>query len=152
MFDGFPCSLVTAPSLPCSPLMDEDPSYSIGLSALHGLFSLLDLKFVSWWNGVNQMQPHENSFADLSLLQEHLRSMQLMPGLSDVQRADVLVTQQWLRLVFWQLALRQGFVSSNAGNPAFSYNFPVEIALTLRDVVKSLPAFAIEVSDLHPLS
>ena len=69
-----------------------------GLLSLHGLFSLLDFKFVKLWNEA-AYTAGSNGYSDLALLQSHLRELQIVQtGLSDVQRADVLITQVRHRL------------------------------------------------------
>lgn len=139
--DGFPVSILMPPYLEGKGLPGEDSTIAPGLSALHGLFSLLDFKFVKLWNDPTYTAfSDSSSYSDLSLLQTHLRELHVVDqNLSEIQRADVLITQQWLRLIFWQAALRQGFISATANDPAFTYHYPIEIAMTLSEVVKSLP-------------
>ncbi|EMC91436.1 hypothetical protein BAUCODRAFT_45860, partial [Baudoinia panamericana UAMH 10762] len=148
IFNNFPVSILDPPTLPCLPLVDEDASISVGLGALHNLFSLLDHSFVRLWNDMHSHAPHNTNFADLLQLQQHLRDANLAHGLSDIQRADVLITQQWLRLVFWQASLSQGLVSSNAADAAFLYTYPLAIAVDLCQILRTLPPMAIEVHGL----
>jgi hypothetical protein len=110
--------------------LDEDPLVSRGLNSLHSLFSLLDFDFVQLWNDLASLSGDGRGFVELSRLQMHLQQDLIgrTYGLSDIQRADVLITQQWLRLVFWQAALRLGLISSSATDSAFTYHYPVLIA------------------------
>ena len=55
---------------------------------------------------------------------------------------------RWLRLIFWQAALRQGYISTTASDPAFTYNYPIDIAMALCNVVKTLPPVAVQVHGL----
>jgi hypothetical protein len=152
VLDSFPVTILSPPSLPCDIFLDEDPSVSRGLSSLHSLFSLLDFDFVQLWNELASLTGGERGFPELSRLQAHLRQDLGIQGLSDIQRADVLITQQWLRLVFWQAALRLGLISSSAADSAFTYRYPVEIASSLCEIVKSLPPVAIQVHGLGIVS
>lgn len=146
--DNFPVSLFVAPSLPTNALPSEDPSVIGGLLSLHGLFSLLDFKFVKLWNDAAHAVG-DDIFLDLSALQHRLSTLSIdTTGLNDIQKADILITQQWLRLIFWQTALRLGYISTAAADPAFTYNYPVEIAMALCNVVKSIPPIAIQVHGL----
>ena len=100
--DGFPVSILMPPYLPEHTLPGEGHTIAPGLSALHGLFSLLDFKFVKLWNHIqlSKEDPTHSIFSgsgdsDLLLLQMHLRELQIADkDLSDIQRADVLITQQ----------------------------------------------------------
>lgn len=149
ILDGFPVSIIMPPILPDSRLPDETPTIAPGLAALHGLFSLLDFKYVKLWNDPNHIAFGTTVYSDLFSLQTHLRELQIdTTGLSEVQTADVLITQQWLRMIFWQASLRQGFISTTADDAAFTYNYPIDIAMALCEVVKSLPPIAIQVHGL----
>jgi len=152
VLDSFPVTILSPPMLSCDMFLDEDPTVSRGLSSLHSLFSLLNFDFVQLWNELASLSVGERGFLELSRLQEHLRQDLGIQGLSDIQRADVLITQQWLRLVFWQAALRLGLISSSAADPAFTYHYPVEIASSLCEIVKSLPPVAIQVHGLGIVS
>ena len=152
VLDSFPVTILSPPILSCDMFLDEDPTVSRGLSSLHSLFSLLNFDFVQLWNELASLTGGERGFPELSRLQEHLRQDLGIQGLSDIQRADVLITQQWLRLVFWQAALRLGLISSSAADSAFTYHYPVEIASSLCEIVKSLPPVAIQVHGLGIVS
>jgi hypothetical protein len=152
VLDSFPVTILSPPILSCDIFLDEDPSVSRGLTSLHSLFSLLNFDFVQLWNELASLTGGERGFPELSRLQEHLRQDLGIEGLSDIQRADVLITQQWLRLVFWQAALRLGLISSSAADPAFTYRYPVDIASCLCEIVKSLPPVAIQVHGLGIVS
>ena len=147
--DNFAVSIFNPPPLPNTVLPGEDPTIIAGLMALHSLFCLLDIKFVKLWNDQMQASFGDSGYSDLLLLQNHLRELQIERAvLTDIQRADVLITQQWLRLIFWQAALRLGYISTVADDRAFTYDYPVDIAMAMCEVVKSLPPVAIQVHGL----
>ena len=62
---------------------------------------------------------------------------------TDVQKADILITQQWLRLVFWQAAMRQGLLSSKEAEEVLRYDFPCKIARSLCKVLAEIDREAI---------
>lgn len=141
-------TILSPPYLSTDTFLDENPTVSRGLSSLLNLFSLLDFDSVQLWNDLASLSGPERGFPELSRLQSHLRQDPGVQGLSDIQRADVLVTQQWLRLIFWQAALRLGRISSSNADPAFTYPYPLDIASSLCEIVKSLPPVAIQVHGL----
>nr|OQO20071.1 hypothetical protein B0A51_12573 [Rachicladosporium sp. CCFEE 5018] len=146
--NNFPVSISLPPGLPTDALPDEDPSIIFGLSKLYHLFSLLDSNFVRLWNDTGLSSATAQKENELSTLQGHLREPLDMRHVSDIQRANVLVTQQWLRLIFWQSALKLSMVTSTASDSAFTYEYPIEIATSLCEVVKSLPPVAIQAHGL----
>jgi hypothetical protein len=66
-----------------------------------------------------------------------------LDNLTDVQKADVIITQQWLKLVLWQLSMRLGLLSSAALDPSLSYHFPCQIAKSLCELLPTVSTAAI---------
>ena len=62
-----------------------------------------------------------------------------------IQKADLLMTQQWLRLVVWQSSCRHGLLSTAAEEESMTFGFPLLIARDTVAVLQSLPNHAIEV-------
>lgn len=135
---------------------DEDPSVMIGFQCISRLFSLLDKNFVHIWNSPPVAgHAHKTASApeELVRVQHNLKALSFeTSGLSDIQKADVMITQQWLRLVFWQAAMRQGFVSSTSGEQSLSYDYPVDIAKSLCSELSRLPVHAVIVHGLGIVS
>jgi hypothetical protein len=136
------------PDLTVEVLPEEDPAISLGLSNIHRLFSLLDMNFVRVWNGSSSSFSTADKFSELATLQRELCQPFHMDDVSETQRADILVTQQWLRLTIWQAALRLGLISSSAAEPEFGYTYPLELAYALRDVLRTLSPAAIQAHGL----
>jgi hypothetical protein len=65
--------------------------------------------------------------------------------LTSIQKADILVTQQWLRLIIWQSSMRQGLLSSSNEEESMTFAYPLKIAHSLLNVISSLPTTSIEV-------
>lgn len=66
------------------------------------------------------------------------------PELTEIQKADLLVTQQWLRLVVWQASFRQGLLSWKHAHEAMRFGFPLAIAHRTAACLAALPAHAFE--------
>jgi hypothetical protein len=144
-----PFAMIVYDSLPQERFEDEDPAVLVGLQILNRLFGLLDRQFLdAWVKGTSDGAfEQEQTRAKMLAAQENLSSMQLaqfeINSLTDIQKADILITQQWLRLVFWQACMRQGFLSSAAKETVLTYQFPCEVARALCAVLQSLPTNAI---------
>ncbi|KAH0366782.1 hypothetical protein KCU65_g5161, partial [Aureobasidium melanogenum] len=146
--DTLPVSIISAPELLCDQMPGEDRAISTGLSMLFRLFSLLDLNYIQARSKLSLSGGTNKEYVELSMLQEQLCHVLDLADVSETQRADVLITQQWLRLMVWQTALRLGLVSSASMNPSYSYAYPIQIASSLHAVLKTLPSAAIEVHGL----
>lgn len=65
----------------------------------------------------------------------------LEPALSlhDTQKANLRVTQLWLRIILWQIRLRLGFLSEKRDPVSSSYSYPLELAKDLVLSTRDLP-------------
>jgi len=134
-----PTSIEKPPTLPAEHLDDEDPTILAGTQYLYRLFSLLDEKFVELWRVPMPNEVDVSQLNDIASIQRELNAMSFEDtNLTDVQKADVLVTYQWLRLVFWQASMRQGLLSSSAKDLAFRYDYPIPIAKSLCRMMNEL--------------
>ncbi|EXJ89160.1 hypothetical protein A1O3_02224 [Capronia epimyces CBS 606.96] len=122
------------PRLPTEFFDEQDRIVLTGFSALVDLFSVLDEKFVRVWSAMcpgdvsAPYQPVDN----VATIQHSLNEITFdNSAMTDNQKADVLITHQWLRLVFWQASMRQGLISFVATDPIFSSTYPITIAKDL---------------------
>jgi hypothetical protein len=67
------------------------------------------------------------------------------PDPTAIQKADLLITQQWLRLIVWQSSFRQNLLSWASAHESMHFAFPLAIARRTAAVLASLPPRAIEV-------
>lgn len=138
-----PLTLSRTPGLPSTLHNYEAPEIHSGFMHLVQSYHLLDSSFVDSWN--------EASDAPASTLTYTALQQQLnMPypshvSLTDIQKADILVTQQWLRLIVWQASMRQGLISSFSADESMTFRYPLQIAHSLLGVISSLPSTSIEV-------
>ncbi|KAK6586008.1 hypothetical protein PZA11_001065 [Diplocarpon coronariae] len=106
-------------------------------------YHLLDSSFVDTWNEITSAP---TSTLTYTALQNQLSQTQPSHiALPDIQKADILVTQQWLRLIVWQSSMRQGLLSSTASDESMTFAYPLKIAHSLLGVLSSLPTTSIEV-------
>ncbi|KAG4413768.1 hypothetical protein IFR04_013118 [Cadophora malorum] len=138
-----PLTLQKTPSFPSTLHSYESPAIHSGFMHLVNSYHLLDSSFVDSWN---ESASAPASTATYTSLQQQLsRPHSASISLTSIQKADILVTQQWLRLIVWQSSMRQGLLSSNAEDESMTFRYPLKIAHSLLDVISSLPTHSIEV-------
>jgi Fungal specific transcription factor domain len=143
-----PISIPKLPTLPMDFFDDEDPAILTGFQCLCQLFALLDEKFIEVWRS-SESQTARPSIESIAAIQQNLSSMSFdSANLPEIQRADVQITQQWLRLIFWQASMRQGIISSKSKSPAFTYSYPILIAKSLCEQMSSMSVNAVAVHGL----
>lgn len=106
-------------------------------------YHLLDSSFVDSWNESASVPASTATYTNLQ--QQLSRPHSASVSLTSIQKADILVTQQWLRLIVWQSSMRQGLLSSTASDESMTFTYPLKIAHSLLDVISSLPTSSIEV-------
>ena len=139
-----PFTIMSFESPPEERFENEDPCIAFGLQTVNRLFDLLNEQFLTTWVDGSESTTPAQATAQVLATQQTLASMRFdLDSLIDVQKADILVTHQWVRLIFWQSSMRQGLLSSAAEDPALSYHFPCHIAKSLCAILESLPKSAI---------
>jgi hypothetical protein len=141
-----PATITKLPVVPSEFFDDQDSMVLAGFTALASLFAILDEKFIDLWRSDSTSSaPYEN----IAGIQHSLNEFYVdINTLTEVQKADVLITHQWLRLIFWQASMRQGLVSSDASDPVFYYNYPIVIAKDMCRVLNRVQYEAIVVHGL----
>ncbi|KAJ5375555.1 hypothetical protein N7517_007561 [Penicillium concentricum] len=122
---------ITLQVTPASPQLEDDPlpnASAIGFRCLVNLYLPFDEGFLGQWNGTNATC----SIESLVRLEERIRSA--VPadlGLPDILMADLRVSQQWLRIMIWQLSTTAGFLSTKPTHECMDFRYPLLIAQDL---------------------
>jgi hypothetical protein len=111
--------------------LEDDPlpnASAIGFRCLVNLYLPFDEAFLAQWNGTSATC----SIESLVRLEERIRSA--VPadlGLPDILMADLRVSQQWLRIMIWQLSTTAGFLSTKPTHECMDFRYPLLIAQDL---------------------
>ena len=122
----------------------------IGLTCLYNMFRAVDDQFSQTWTNLRsstQIVWPANTAIWLAGLQQQLTDA-VPPDLkcTKVQEADLRVTQQWLRLVVWQLSTASGCLSSAAHDESMTLLYPIKLS---KDLAETLQFIDIEAMDVH---
>lgn len=130
-----PTTLKRAPDLP--PLENlEDGSVTPAFIQLCRLFNILDVTITA--------DPATARNA-LAVAQQQLSSDEAPLSLeNELQRADITMTQQWMRIFLWQHALNVTNMSSANQDEEFSFSFPAKVAQNVLSNLSSLSRQSIE--------
>jgi hypothetical protein len=175
-----PITFKRTPSLPSIRHPYESPDIHAGFLQLVSSYTPLDESFVTAWNEGSDPRVSSSTFLALqnllSLPPAFLRPRPVAgygtpaDEPTDIQKADLLITQQWLRLIVWQSSMRQnlltwtdpsetgsgsdGSATSSPQSPAATtavpnnsmcFSFPLTVARDTASILASLPAKAVEV-------
>ncbi|KAG7101135.1 sucrose utilization protein SUC1 like [Verticillium longisporum] len=164
-----PITFKQTPSLPSTRHSYESPDIHAGFLQLVSSYTPLDESFVTAWNEGSDPRVSAATFVALQNLLAlppiflRPRSPTSLfagstdpstPEPTDIQKADLLVTQQWLRLIVWQSSMRQQLLSwtnpadapdPNASPNSMCFSFPLSVARDTAAILASLPPKAVEV-------
>jgi hypothetical protein len=130
---------------------EEDPTSAL-LRHLAHIFSFVDQDVIACWNGrcdrltcrtltaaraVDVLSRLKGSPAEVFGGENELR------GLSESQKADLLVTWQWIRSRIWRLAAQHGLTKEGA-DEALSADYVVDVANTTVAICRRLSHDAME--------
>ena len=144
-----PAAITRLPMMPSDYFDEQDQFVLAGFTAVVSLFSVLDESFVELWRSEPGDGTDTTPLAHIASIQHGLNGVKFDGNsLSPVNKADVYITHQWLRLIFWQASMRQGLVSSDATDPIFFYNYPIIVARDMCVMMNELTPEAIAVHGL----
>lgn len=130
-----PTTLKRAPDLPSLENLN-DGSVTPAFVQLCRLFNILDMTITA--------DPGK-ARAALALAQQQLSCDDDPLSLeNELQRADITMTQQWMRIFLWQHALNVTNLSSEHQNEEFSFSFPAKVAQNVLSNLSSLSRQSIE--------
>ncbi|KAI1077989.1 hypothetical protein F5B20DRAFT_249419 [Whalleya microplaca] len=135
---------VTANSLWASSFGGDDTSLS-GFWCLASLFRAFDTTFIALLNHESVSCPIPlDAFDDVEVAVNTALNHSCPTGLLPSQKANLRITQLWLRIVLWQLRLRLGHLSEQNAQSSRTYHYPLEVGKDLTLSTRDLPVHSIQ--------
>lgn len=120
-----------------------DPSL-LGFLSLAALFRPLDSSFIAVLNHeISAFRPSPEYINDVETKVNSALGSGF--GLYDTQKANLRVTQLWLRIIIWKLRLHLGHLVEESFQHSITFRYPMEIAKDLMLSTRDLPASAFKV-------
>ncbi|KAK1566245.1 uncharacterized protein LY79DRAFT_572443 [Colletotrichum navitas] len=127
-----------------SPAMDDDDPALSGFWSLAALFSPLDTSFIALLNQ-EKVATLPSNVALTHVETAVNAALRSTSDLKDTQKANLRVTQLWLRIILWQLRLRFGYLAEESAHASMTYHYPLEVAKDLVLSTRDLPVDSIRV-------
>lgn len=119
-----------------------------GFNQIIGLFLHVDMNMINAWRAITDdaitidpdwIRDKHREFED-----ETTGSVELAE-LWPMQRADLIVTKQWMRMLLWQIALSRHLLSTSLNEQGMSLLFPVGVSMQLRTLIEQVSKEAISI-------
>ena len=120
-----------------------DPSL-LGFLSLAALFRPLDSSFIALLN--HELSVVSPSREYINGAETHVNSaLGSGFGLYDTQKANLRVTQLWLRIMIWKLRLHLGHLVEESFQHSITFRYPIDVAKDLMLSTRDLPISAFKV-------
>lgn len=128
------------PSLP-ELEVDENPAVLFAFAGMYNLFRHFGLAM----DEVEQGRSQEFYVAMHKRLQE---TREFPQHSSDLQRADLLITQQWMRIVLWKVSMFHIELMASPADESLSLSLPDQIGKTVAQYLNAFPMHIVEAHGL----
>ena len=114
-----------------------------GFLHLIQLYKPFDDTFIGLWN-----QSIEKCDPDwiITLQRDLAQALPKYLNSTQTQAVDLRTSQQWLKIMIWQLSISHRLLSSKATDSALTFQFPVELS---RAMVAETNQFPVEAMEVH---
>lgn len=120
-----------------------------GLTCLCNLFGIIDDTFSRVWNTARS----ECSSIWLAGLQRQLdEALPVDINCPEAQEADLRISQQWLKIVIWQMSTASGCLSSTSADVFLSFTYPIDVSKEVVAITNRLSRQAVEVHGIGLVS
>ncbi|TPX11583.1 uncharacterized protein E0L32_007794 [Thyridium curvatum] len=135
---------VTLQITPGTPAIEKSADLA-GFWNLAALFRPLDTSFIALWNQETfSCPPTAASLANIETAINE--AVDHTSDLLDTQKANLRVTQLWLRIILWQIRLHLGHLAEDAHPISLTYHYPLEVA---KDLVLSTQDLSVDSIKVH---
>ncbi|KAI1851522.1 hypothetical protein JX266_002984 [Neoarthrinium moseri] len=137
-----------SPTIPSLSTTTPDGQSLAGFCCLAALFRPLDTSFIAVINSESISCPPSQGSLDEIEGDINAALNQASPSaLHQTQKANLRVTQLWLRIILWQVRLRLGHLSETAiAKSSHTYHYPLEVA---KDLALSTRDLELEAMTVH---
>lgn len=116
----------------------------LGFRSLAALFRAIDTSFIALLN--QEVQPFGTSSEYLNYIETQINTaLDSNSDFHDTQKANLRVTQLWLRVVIWKLRLHLGHLVEESYQHSLTFRYPIDIAKELMLSTRDLPISSFQV-------
>lgn len=131
-------------------LCSEDPILAYGFINLISIFEKLTVNLYDWvsaggMDGSSEMPP-------TSAIQSSLCNAISVDGVSEIQKVDILITQQWLQTVMWKLSMTRATQPGSRDEAVLPFHLPVLVGKAVMNVIGAASQGAVDAHGIGMVS
>ncbi|KAH8428330.1 putative C6 transcription factor (AmyR) [Aspergillus melleus] len=123
-------------------LSSNDPILAYGFINLISIFEKLTVNLYDWvsaggGDGIFEMPP-------TSSIQSSLCKSVSLDGVSEIQKVDILITQQWLQAMMWKLSMTRATQPGSRDETVLPFHLPVLVGKAVMGVISAASQGAVD--------
>ncbi len=131
-------------------LCSDDPILAYGFINLIGVFENLSVNLYDWVSaggrdGTSEMPP-------TSMIQASLSKPISLDGVSEIQKVDILITQQWLQAMMWKLSMTRASQPGSRHETVLPFHLPVLVGKAVLSVIAEASQGAVDAHGIGMVS
>ncbi|RAL16099.1 putative C6 transcription factor (AmyR) [Aspergillus homomorphus CBS 101889] len=123
-------------------LCSEDPILAYGFINLISIFEKLTVNLYDWISagGVDS----SSEIPPTSAIQSSLCKAISLDGVSEIQKVDILITQQWLQAMMWKLSMTRPTQPGSRDDAVLPFHLPVMVGKAVMNVISAASQDAVD--------
>ncbi|PYI34635.1 hypothetical protein BP00DRAFT_39358 [Aspergillus indologenus CBS 114.80] len=123
-------------------LCSEDPILAYGFINLISIFEKLTVNLFDWISagGVDS----SSEIPPTSAIQSSLCKTISLEGVSEIQKVDILITQQWLQAMMWKLSMTRPTQPGSRDDAVLPFHLPVMVGRAVMNVISAASQDAVD--------
>ena len=131
-------------------LCSEDPILAYGFINLISIFEKLSVNLFDWISagGVDS----SSEIPPTSAIQSSLCKTVSLEGVSEIQKVDILITQQWLQAMMWKLSMTRPTQPGSRDDAVLPFHLPVMVGKAVMTVISAASQDAVDAHGIGMVS
>ncbi|KAL4909107.1 hypothetical protein BDW74DRAFT_77666 [Aspergillus multicolor] len=127
-------------------LCSDDPILAYGFINLIGVFESLSVNLYDWVaaGGSGSGRDGSSEMPPTSAIQANLSKPISLVGVSEIQKVDILITQQWLQAMMWKLSMTRASQPGSRNETVLPFHLPVLVGKAVMTVIAEASQGAVD--------
>ncbi|KAL4937205.1 hypothetical protein BDV06DRAFT_78298 [Aspergillus oleicola] len=123
-------------------LCSDDPILAYGFINLINVFESLSVNLYDWISAGGRDGPSD--MPPTSAIQASLSKPISLEGVSEIQKVDILITQQWLQAMMWKLSMARASQPGSRNETVLPFHLPVLVGKAVLSVIAEASQGAVD--------
>ncbi|KAL6238205.1 hypothetical protein BDW75DRAFT_41850 [Aspergillus navahoensis] len=125
-------------------LCSDDPILAYGFINLIGVFESLSVNLYDWVSAGGSSRDGTSEMPPTSAIQAILSKPISLEGVSEIQKVDILITQQWLQAMMWKLSMTRASQPGLRNETVLPFHLPVLVGKAVMSVIAEASQGAVD--------